>query len=191
MIDQIKKGANNFAAYVKKIIDDFFKWLEDLLKSGKADEVFETGKKFPTKLVVGKYSKRTFDINNCGGKILNLSWKEAKITKEGIDVVKKHLSRFETDIWNERMIDRLERVFKNEIELTDFDKRFFTHETREFERYKVLGHEKTTYLDMSEKDFAELWENTHSATLEDYKVFEKIRYDDKTIHSLYHPDVQF
>ena len=41
MIDQIKKGAKNFAAYVKKIIDDFFKWLEDLFKSGKADEVFE------------------------------------------------------------------------------------------------------------------------------------------------------
>ena len=41
MIDQIKKGANNFATYVKKIIDDFFKWLEDLFRSGKADEVFE------------------------------------------------------------------------------------------------------------------------------------------------------
>ena len=41
LIDQIKKGANNFATYVKKIIDDFFKWLEDLFKSGKADEVFE------------------------------------------------------------------------------------------------------------------------------------------------------
>ncbi|WP_162846413.1 hypothetical protein [Flavobacterium dankookense] len=41
MIDQIKKGAKNFAAYVKKIIDDFFKWLEDLFKSGKADEVFD------------------------------------------------------------------------------------------------------------------------------------------------------
>ncbi|TDP60093.1 zincin-like metallopeptidase toxin domain-containing protein [Flavobacterium dankookense] len=41
MIDQIKKGATHFAAYVKKIIDDFFKWLEDLFKSGKADDIFD------------------------------------------------------------------------------------------------------------------------------------------------------
>lgn len=41
LIDQIKKGATHFAAYVKKIIDDFFKWLEDLFRSGKADEVFD------------------------------------------------------------------------------------------------------------------------------------------------------
>ena len=76
-------------------------------------------------LVIGKYSKRTFDINNCGGPILNLSWKNAKITKEGIEIVRKHLNRLEFDDWNIRMIDRLEKIDSRKIPSTDFDKRFY------------------------------------------------------------------
>lgn len=43
LIKQIEKGADNFAAYISKIIDDIFRWLEDLFRSGKGDEVFELG----------------------------------------------------------------------------------------------------------------------------------------------------
>lgn len=176
---------------LKTFLDELWEIIQGWFKKGKADEVFEGAMRFPIKLVLGKYSKRTFDINNCGGKILNLTWENAKITKEGIEIVKRHLSRFEYDDWNARMIERLHKILKNELQISDFDKRFFTHETREFERYKALGHERTSFLDLPEEEFGKLWENTHSATLEDYRIFEKIKYDDSEVYSLYHPSVQF
>ncbi len=142
-------------------------------------------------LVEGHYSKRSFDPDKAGGFILDLSWEDAEITEEGIELVKKHLSRFEDDEWNMRMIERLEKIEKGKIPITDFDKRFYTHETREFERYKTLGHENTTWKDVTEDEFHEIWGNTHAATLEDYKIFEKIEYKGKSIYSLYHPEVQF
>ena len=173
LISLIKKGSQSFATFIRQILKDFYEWLKNLFKNGNIDDIIEDGLKLPIKLVVGKYSKRTFDINNCGGKILNLTWEDAKITKEGIEIVKRHLSRFEYDDWNARMIERLHKILKNELQISDFDKRFFTHETREFERYKALGHERTSFLDLPEEEFGKLWENTHSATLEDYRIFEK------------------
>lgn len=106
-------------------------------------------------------------------------------------IVKKHLSRFEPDEWNVRMIERLEKIEKGEIPITDFDKRFYTHEIREWERYKALGHKTTTWKDLQEEVFGELWDNTHAATLEDYKIYEKIEYQGKSVYSLYLQEVQF
>jgi len=43
------------------------------------------------------------------------------------------------------------------------EKRFYTYEIRELEHYRSLG-----YADNESDD--ETWNNTHSATLEDYKL---------------------
>lgn len=138
--------------------------------------------RFPIKLVLGKYSKRTFDINNCGGKILNLTWGNAKITKEGIEIVKKHLSRFEDVPANRKMIKRLEEIANGKLEITDWDKRFFTHETREFDRFKNLRHENTYFTELPK----DLYDNAHSATLEDFKIYEL---NEQRQSILYHPEI--
>lgn len=37
------------------------------------------------------------------------------------------------------MIDRLEQILNGELEATDIDKHFYTHEIRKLERYRALG----------------------------------------------------
>jgi hypothetical protein len=63
------------------------------------------------------------------------------------------------------MIDRLEKILQGTLQTTDIDKRFFTHEIRELERFRALG--------IADKilptDRGEAWNNTHAATLEDYQ----------------------
>ena len=144
-------------------------------------ELFKrTGKKILEKIITGRYSKREFDVNNCGGKILNLSWKNAKITKKGIEIVKTHLSRFESVTSNRKMLDRLEKIEAGEITVTDWDKRFYTHELRECERYKNLGVKDGIQTDYN------AYNDLHTATLEDFKLIE---IDDLGNENLYHPIV--
>ncbi|MCL1654342.1 Uncharacterised protein [Elizabethkingia miricola] len=97
------------------------------------------------------------------------------------------MNRLEYDEWNIKMIERIEKIEEGKIPITDFDKRFYTHETREFERYKNLGYENTSFNKIPD----EVWDNAHAATLEDYKLYEKMRYKDSEIYSLFHPDVQY
>lgn len=132
---------------------------------------------------IGKFSKRRFNPEKAGGKILNLSWKDVEITQEGIEIVKKHLSRFEDVEANRKMISRLEKIENGEIPVTDWDKRFYTHEIREFERYKNLGYENTKDIDIP----SDVWNDAHTATLEDYKLS---AFDVNKKRNLYHPDVE-
>ncbi len=81
------------------------------------------------------------------------------------------------------MIERLEKIERGELQITDWDKRYFTHETREFERYKNLGYENTKNNLIPE----DVCNNTHSATLEDYKLSE---IDTNGQLTLYHPDIK-
>ncbi|WP_417558506.1 hypothetical protein [Mesoflavibacter zeaxanthinifaciens] len=137
------------------------------------------------KIIIGKYSKRSFDINNCGGEILNLNWKNIQITNEGINVVKMHISRFDDILANRKMINRLEKIINKEIKITDYDKRFYSHEIREFERYKKLGLENVSQKDIPNQ--VKVWNDTHTATLEDYKINE---YNNDGVRNLYHPQVE-
>ena len=91
--------------------------------------------------------------------------------------MKLHTSKFPDSDENKIMIDRLERISRGELEVTDTDKRFYTHEIREFERLKALGYGDT---EMPDKD-SSVWNNVHTATLEDYKLK-----DDPTL--LYTPE---
>lgn len=194
----VLKTAKAVANASNKLYENLKKKVDDILGKHKDEfDGIENEKPFGGKgplgkgIVIGKYSKRPFNPEKAGGPILDLDWRTVTIDKDGIDIVKKHLSRFNFDEWNERMINRLEAILKGEIKVSDFDKRFFSHETREFERYKSLGHENTKWKDLSEEEFEEIWNNTHSATLEDYKLYEIIEYDGRNVRSLYHPDVQY
>ncbi|MNF46307.1 Pyocin-S2 [compost metagenome] len=114
----------------------------------------------------GKYSGRLFNPAKAGGPILDLDWTRATVTQAGIDLVKLHTGRFRSSDANAIMIDRLKKILLGELVITDVDKRFYTHEIRELERFRALG----VVDGVDPNDDGVIWNNTHAATLEDYKV---------------------
>lgn len=57
-IRMFEKGVDEVVAFFKKIIDDFFDWLEDMFKKGKADEVLEKRTIFVNRLLNSKINKK-------------------------------------------------------------------------------------------------------------------------------------
>ena len=127
----------------------------------------------------GATSGRPFDPELAGGPIENLTTDGVNITHEGIVIVEKHTSRFGEDPGNEFMINRLKKIADGEIPHEQVDLNYYTHECREYQRYCNLGWEAGIPADNIEAH--ELWNNTHTATLEDYKL-------KGTVEDLYHPD---
>jgi hypothetical protein len=118
----------------------------------------------------GPISGRTFDPANAGGSIRQLTTKKIKITNRGIDFVEKHLSRFGADSANQGMVKRLRVIASGKIAPTQADLNFYSHELRESTRYKRLGFPSGQ---PSAMDAAyNLWNNAHTATLEDYLLRE-------------------
>jgi len=64
------------------------------------------------------------------------------------------------------VIERLEKILAGEISVSDTDLRFYTHEVRELERFREVGIKDGVKPD----DGGETWNNTHAATLEDYRL---------------------
>lgn len=114
----------------------------------------------------GEHSGRMYNPDKAGGPIQSLDWTTAAVTQEGIDLVKLHTSRFDPSDANVVMIDRLEKILTGELAITDVDKRFYTHEIRELERYRALGITDG----VKPNDDGATWNNTHAATLEDFKL---------------------
>ncbi|WP_109401857.1 colicin-like bacteriocin tRNase domain-containing protein [Proteus terrae] len=117
----------------------------------------------------GKSSGREFNKDKAGGPIKDLDWKDVKIDRDGVDKVKLHTERFGESADNKEMIDRLEKILRGEIKATDIDKRFYTHEIRELERYRNLGIKDGEVPN----NIDEVWNNTHTETLEDYNINER------------------
>lgn len=126
---------------------------------------------------------RATSPNKAGGEILDLDYKTATVTKEGIADIKTHLNRLSPDPSNPKMIQRLEDIEAGKIEITDYDKRFYTHELRELERTRTHGFSDTHTITYDE------WNDLHSATLEDYKLFE-FQDQSREIRTLYHPSTE-
>jgi len=120
----------------------------------------------------GRYSGREFDPDKAGGEILDLDWRTAEITQEGIKKVKIHSARFGYSADNAVMIERLEKIVRGELTVTDIDKRFYTHEIRELERYRNPGISDNQQME-NKPEHRAIWNNTHTATLEDYQIYEK------------------
>lgn len=124
----------------------------------------------------GSVSGRPFDPDKAGGLIENLTTDGVVIDQSGIATVEKHISRFDHDPANDVMISRLKKISNGEMASEQVDLNYYTHECREFERYCNLGWES------GEPDGIEgydLWNNAHTATLEDFKI---------TNDDLFHPD---
>ncbi|WP_046270513.1 S-type pyocin domain-containing protein [Pseudomonas syringae] len=112
----------------------------------------------------GEHSGRMYDPEKAGGPTQNLDWTTASVTQDGIDLVKLHTSRFGSSDANTIMINRLEKILRGELAVTDTDKRFYTHELRELERYRALG--------VADGVQGNVWNNAHTAALEDYRINE-------------------
>ncbi|MEN8639660.1 S-type pyocin domain-containing protein [Pseudomonas sichuanensis] len=121
---------------------------------------------YPGATTRGQYSGRLYNPDKSGGPTEKLDWRAATITQAGIDLAKLHTSRFNHSDANKIMLDRLEKILQGSIEATDTDKRFYTHEIRELERYRRLGIADN----INPSNDGEVWNNTHTATLEDYAL---------------------
>lgn len=126
----------------------------------------------------GPTSGREFDPEQAGGPIRNLNTDQIKITEKGASVVAKHTSRFGPDQANEVMQQRLSKIAAGETETTQQDLNYYSHELREYTRYRRLGYETG---EPPEEMSREVWNNAHTATLEDYRL-------SSSIEELYHPE---
>ena len=130
-------------------------------------------------MIIGVSSGRSYDPTQAGGPALNLSTKNVRITHNGINDVIRHVSRFDPYKPNERMIERPRKIADNTLEPSEWDLNFYTHELREYERYTNLGY--PSGVPNNQDEAARLWNNAHTATLEDYGLNDSM---------LYHPDAQ-
>lgn len=130
----------------------------------------------------GAKSGRPFNPSKAGGKILNLSYQNVKITDKGVALVEAHVRRFnpvgEAEL---RMVERLRSIAAQTLVAEPVDLRFYTHELREYLRYKKLGY--PTGQPENPDEAYELWNNAHTATLEEYKLKEGFGV-------LFHPSVE-
>ncbi len=119
----------------------------------------------------GPVSDREFDPLNAGGAIKNLSMRNVKITHKGIDKVVEHIRRFDYDAGNEYMIQRLRNIADGKMPASQVDLNYFTHELREGFRYKKLGI-PNGQQPVDPEEARRIWNNTHTATLEEFAVRE-------------------
>ncbi|MEG4057789.1 MULTISPECIES: hypothetical protein [unclassified Microcoleus] len=119
----------------------------------------------------GATSGRPFNPSKAGGKILNLSYQNVKITDKGVGLVEAHVRKFnpvgEAEL---RMVGRLRGITAQTLVAEPVDLRFYTHELREYLRYKKLGYSTGQPADPDEA--YQLGNNAHTPTLEDYKLKE-------------------
>lgn len=133
---------------------------------------------------IGPSSGRSFDLDCAGGPIHRLSAERIRFTRRGVTIVEKHLGRFNApgmppDRANQVMIARLWEIAEGRKQAETVDRNFYAHELREYVRYRRLGYERGQPTD---PDAArELWNNAHTAALEDYGLREGPGI-------LYHPD---
>jgi hypothetical protein len=124
-----------------------------------------------------------FDEALAGGPVRELTTNRIKVTGRGIDVVEHHIGRFGPDKANSVMVDRLRRIANGELTATAPDLNFYSHELREFVRYRRLGWKTSVPSDVDA--MTDLWRQTHTGSLLDYGLPWQKRLSDPL---LYHPD---
>ena len=122
----------------------------------------------------GPASRRDFDPESAGGPIRQLDARKASITNEGVQEVAAHLRRFTgggpLDTPEQGMLDRLTSIAAGAMEPTSYDLNFYTHELDEAGRYAELGFEAESGVDLGSSEMYEVWNNVHTAALEDYGI---------------------
>jgi len=114
-----------------------------------------------------------FDPDAAGGPIQSLSTEGVQIDEEGVQQVAAHLQRFvleggELEFPEQTMLSRLSSIASGDLEPSEFDLNFYTHELDEAGRFAALGYGGESYLGGA--DTAEVWNNAHTAALEDYGI---------------------
>lgn len=139
----------------------------------------ETPKSLGAK-VLGQFSLRPYNPTKIGIPIRRLSSRRIGVAHHAIDVIEKHLQRFLYPLaMPERvMLNRLRKIADGKFSASAQDLNFYAHELREFARYKWLG------FATGKGDDYELWNDLHTATLEDYGLRENL--DDLYENPLYH-----
>jgi hypothetical protein len=131
----------------------------------------------------GTASGREYDPEAAGGPIENLDASSAVVNDEGVQAVAGHLDRFVVsggtlEAPEQGMLERLKAIASGELAPTHYDLNFYTHELREASRYARLGYGPDS--DLGSPDMYDVWNNVHTATLEDYGLSGR---------DLYHPEV--
>jgi hypothetical protein len=150
------------------------------MKREKNDDKADSPKNKPRGArVTGRFSGRPFNDENIGIPIRRLRRDRIRVTHRAVEIIERHLRRFVADLEKpERvMIARLRLIADRKLAAAEQDLNFYAHELREFVRYRRLGFETGRGDDWS------LWNDLHTATLEDYGLREK---DDSGNYSLYH-----
>ena len=119
----------------------------------------------------GRHSGRTFSPEAAGGEVRRLDYDKIKVSDQGVAAVERHLARFGGGDAEAAMLARLKRIAKGEIAATPEDKAFYAHELRESVRYRKAGW--ATGQPADDAAAYDLWNNLHSATLEDYRLRER------------------
>jgi hypothetical protein len=127
----------------------------------------------------GPISGREFDPAAAGGPVRRLTTARITITDRGIDVIERHVARFGPDPANQAMIRRLRDIVEGRLPATLADLNFYARELREFVRYRRQG------FSTGAGDDYDLWNNAHTAALEDYGLNEL---DADGNRNLFHPD---
>ena len=122
----------------------------------------------------GPASGREFNPEAAGGPIQQLDAGKARITNEGVQEVTAHLQRFtgggSLQAPEQGMLDRLTSIAASDMEPTSYDLNFYTHELDEASRYAQLGFGPESGVDLGNSDMYEVWNDVHTATLEDYGI---------------------
>jgi hypothetical protein len=121
---------------------------------------------------LGESSGRPFFPNEIGLPIpqRQLSTDNVLITNRGVDKVEQHLSRFGSDPQNQAQLERLRDIANGRIFPTQADLNNYTHELRESLRYNQFGFKNG--VPSNPEEAYKLWNNAHTATLEDYGLKE-------------------
>ena len=131
--------------------------------------------------VAGEFSGRMYDPARIGIRIERRSLAQVQIEANKLETVARHIARFGDDEANNLMLRRLRQIANGLMAPTRYDLQFYAHEIRECERYTALGFPDGQPGSLDEA--YELWNNAHTATLEEYGVTnERIE--------PYHPDAQ-
>ena len=85
--------------------------------------------------------------------------------------VDEHLRRFDSGPGETVMLGRLRAILRGELQPTDYDLRFYTHELREFVLYCKAGWRHGQPADLDEA-YA-LWDRLHTKALNNYGLTRK------------------
>lgn len=154
-----------FPADVVQDLQDFILWQPDATEIGVEAIYVMVSKPYGETNARGKYSGREYNTNKAGGPIQNLDWKGASIDRAGVDKVKLHTGRFTESDANKVMIGRLEKILKENC-LPPILTGDFIH--MRSGNWSVIA---IWVLEMARcQIIKEVWNNTHTATLEDYQL---------------------